>query len=74
MKRPSATEIQAFCGGCDRLKNDGDCKIDAKELSPHFKTSGGLTDQQRYVARDWCGWAIVNGEKMERDSDGFQKR
>ena len=34
----------------------------------------GWTDQQRYVARKWCGWASVGGENGNMTDDGFQSQ
>ncbi len=33
--------------------------------------AGGATDQERYVARDQCGWASINGQSGEMTSKGF---
>jgi len=52
--------IAKFCGGCDALQDDGVCRV------------AGARDQARYAAREWCGWASVNGVRGEMTSEGFK--
>ncbi|MDO8451267.1 MAG: hypothetical protein Q7S76_00170 [bacterium] len=51
--------IANFCSGCDALQEDGMCRtVNANE-------------QARYAAREFCGWASVNGVRGDMTSEGF---
>lgn len=51
--------IAIFCNGCDFLKPDNICKL------------VGANDQGRYVEREVCGWARVNGIGGAMTLEGF---
>lgn len=52
-------QINRFCGPCDNFGPDGVCVL-------------GRQDQTRYVAREWCGWASVNGNRGTMTDTGFK--
>ena len=56
----SEADIANFCGPCDHLMGDNSCQIDRER-----------GNQARYVARDWCGWAFVNGVRGLMTHKGF---
>ena len=58
--RISEQAIADFCHGCDRLRADNTCAIN----NPN--------DQARYVNRNWCGDASVNGKGGVMASAGFK--
>lgn len=53
--------INKFCGPCDFLGEDGVCK-----------RSTGQINQTRWVAREWCGWSMVDGKRGQMTSEGFK--
>ena len=51
----SESAITKYCQGCDNFVGEAiPCKL------------VGSNDQARHVARKWCGWASVNGQKVVR--------
>lgn len=52
-------QIDEFCGKCDRYKGEDPCSV-------------GFGNQTRYVARQWCGWASVNGQGCHMTKDGIE--
>lgn len=56
----SEDKIAKFCGPCDHHVVNGVCKL------------AGGNDQARYVARNGCGWARVNGQRGNMTSEGFE--
>lgn len=54
--------VQKFCAGRDALKATGVCRV------------AGTNDQARYAAREWCGWATVNGVRGAMTAEGFEGR
>lgn len=53
-------QVRNFCSGCDNFRQDEKCNL-----------FSGEENQPRYVARQWCGWAKVNGLRGEMTSKGF---
>ena len=50
-----------------------------QQLDPPLKDgvdqrAAGYTDQQRYVLRQWCGWASVDGKRGDMTPEGFVPR
>lgn len=60
VKKVSLEEIINFCGRCE-LFDEGVCILDKKPW----------TNQTRYVARKYCGWAKVDGQYGEMTESGF---
>ena len=56
------SQIADFCKPCQLRNPDNTCKIDTHEGN----------DQGRYVVRNWCGWAMVNGTRGQMTNEGFK--
>lgn len=52
------SRIAEFCGGCDYLGPDNVSRV-------------GSNNQGRYVDREWCGWASVDGVRGQMTREGF---
>lgn len=58
-RQVAESRIADFCGGCDKLNADNVCDL------------VGSNDQGRYVDREWCGWASVDGVRGQMTKEGF---
>lgn len=52
-------QIDDFCSKCDNYKGAEPCAV-------------GFGNQTRYVARQWCGWASVNGQRCYITKNGIE--
>jgi len=76
---PSPEELASFCNGCDRLRDEGTCKLDPllsvrKPPEVAFSQFQVLPRQLQYFNRNFCAWAMQNGQSGEMTKEGFTPR
>lgn len=62
LPRTDQAKIADFCHDCDKLGRDGVCT----------GVTIGRIHQARYAAREWCGWAVVDGVNGTMTNKGFK--
>jgi hypothetical protein len=76
VKSPATQALSAVIGGMLKDAVEHAAESQGIELGDGAKRdlaqrSAGYTDQERYVDRNSCGWASVDGLKGEMTKEGF---